>query len=76
MLATKQEVDVFLDSLPYPYISPIVKRGKSSIADNGIIAQHDILPGEIIAINYGTVIDTQTFDAITQYYDYDNVLCI
>lgn len=76
MLSTRQEVDAFLDTLPYPYISPIIKRGKSSIADNGIIAQRDIIAGEVITINYGTVIDTQTFETITQYYDYDNALCI
>ena len=76
MLKTKVEVDAFLENLDYPYISPIVKRDKSSIADNGIIAQRDIIIGEIVAINYGTLIDIQTFEAITKYYDYDNALCV
>lgn len=75
-LHTKQEVDTFLDSLPYPYMSPIIKRGKSIIADNGIIAQRDIQEGEILAINYGVIVDTQTINNICKYYDYDNTLCI
>lgn len=76
MFATQHEVDSFLALLPYPYISPIVKRGKSAIADNGITAQRDIEQGEIIAINYGTVVDMETINDISMYYEYDNILCI
>ena len=76
MFKDKQEVDQFLDTLIFPYLSPIVKREKSGIAAIGIVAQRDIEEGEILVVNIGTLVDAEVIKGISHYYECENLLCV
>ncbi len=57
-------VETFLQSLPKPYLSPVIKTKESPIAGVGQFAKRTIKSGEIIAIEKGPIVGTEVVNAV------------
>jgi hypothetical protein len=57
-------LEQFLNSLPKPYLSPVVETRVSPIAGVGQFAKRDIEPGEVVAIESGPILSGEVVSAI------------
>lgn len=69
-------IEKFLNSLPRPYISPILETRESQIAGVGQFALQSIKAGEIIAIEKGPVVSGAVVVAIEEIGGYSLDTCI
>jgi SET domain-containing protein len=66
----------FLASLPKPYIAPAIESKRSPIAGVGQFAKRDIEPEEVLAIEFGPIVDRSVAATIQKRLGYSVDTCV
>jgi hypothetical protein len=70
------DLEDFLRSLPQPYLSPALESKASPISGVGQFTVRDIEPFEILAIEFGPIVDRRTVEIVQDRLGYSLDTCV